>query len=446
MMTIHRWDKERKLTVVKGSPLEVLERCRFRLQGGQVLELEEEDRERLELENARMAGAGLRVLGLAFYWGRVKKHELDHPEGCSLIWAGLVGLADPLRPGAKEMIAELHQAGVRTAVITGDQSLTAYHIGEELGLSGDDPLITMDAINLKGMSRASLTGVATRAHIFARLSPTQKLEIIQAYQNAGLRVAMVGDGFNDVLALKVADVGIAMGREGADLARHTADLVLEDDDIRKVTAAIAEGRSFYENLRKSIRFLIVNNKLDVASELLSRSGLMEREAAAWQPLWTNLACLSLAMDPPNPEIMEREYTVPEKRLLSGQGWGDTTPDGLALMGGAGGAGSLRSLALWYGSGDRAFVPAKFGDQPVAICRYLPGSGGSGDLKKTTQSDAAHHARIGNGQFPDPVSCLRSGRRLGGVLFQVGGPAGRRAGRFAFQGLLGPSLFQNPGWG
>jgi Ca2+-transporting ATPase len=351
MVTIHRWDDKRKLTVVKGNPLEVLERCRFNLQDGQVLELEEEDRERLELENARMAGAGLRVLGLAFYWGRVKKHELDHPEGCSLIWAGLVGLADPLRPGAKEMIAQLHKAGIRTAVITGDQSLTAFHIGEELGLSGDDPLITMDAINLKGMSRASLTGVATQAHIFARLNPTQKLEIIQAYQSAGLRVAMVGDGFNDVLALKVADVGMAMGREGADLARHTADLVLEDDDIRKVTAAIADGRSFYENLRKSIRFLIVNNRVDLASELLSHRCLLEREAGAWQPLWTNLACLSLAMDPPEPEIMEGEYAVPEKGLLSGQEWGETTPDVLALMAGAGGPGAYGLVR--YGTGQDA---------------------------------------------------------------------------------------------
>jgi Ca2+-transporting ATPase len=351
MMTIHRWDKGRKLTVVKGSPLEVLELCRFFRQGGQTLEMAEEDRERIELENSRMAGVGLRVLGVAYDWGRVKKQDLDHPESGSLTWAGLVGLADPLRPGAREMIAELHRAGIRTAVITGDQSLTAYHIGEELGLSGDEPLIILDALNLKGMSRAGLTGVATRAHIFASLSPTQKLQIIQAYQNAGLRVAMVGDGFNDVLALKVADVGMAMGREGADLARHTADLVLEDDDIRKVTAAIADGRSFSENLRKSIRFLMVNNRVDIASQLLSRSGLREREAGAWQPLWTNLACLSLAMDPPDPEIMEREYTVPEKGLLSGQEWGSTTPDVLALMGGAGGAGAYGLVR--YGTGQEA---------------------------------------------------------------------------------------------
>ncbi len=351
MMTIHRWDEERKLTVVKGSPLEVLERCRFRFQDGETLNLEEEDRERIELENSRMAGQGLRVLGVAFYWGRVKKRDLDHPESGSLVWSGLVGLADPIRPGAREMIAELQRAGIRTTVITGDQNLTANHIGQELSLSGEEPLVILDSLNLKGLNRASLMGVATRAHIFARLSPTQKLEIIQAYQSAGLKVAMVGDGFNDVLALKVADVGMAMGREGADLARHTADLVLEDDDIRKVPAAIADGRSFYENLRKSIRFLVVNNQVDIASELLSRSGSMGREAGVWQPLWTNLACLSLAMDPPDPEIMEKEYSVPEKGLLSGREWGDTIPEGLAMMAGAGGPGAYGLLR--YGTGREA---------------------------------------------------------------------------------------------
>ncbi len=321
MLTIHRWDERRKLTVVKGSPLEVLELCRFFRRGGERLELAEEDRERLERENSRMAGAGLRVLGVAYDWGRVKKQDLDHPESGRLIWAGLVGLADPLRPGAREMIAELHRAGIRTAVITGDQSLTAYRIGEELGLSGDDPLIVLDALNLKGMSRAGLTGVATRVHVFARLSPTQKLQIIQAYQNAGLSVAMVGDGFNDVLALKVADVGMAMGREGADLARQSADLVLEDDDIRKVTAAIADGRSFYENLRKSIRFLVVNNRVDLASQLLSGSGLLEREAGAWQPLWTNLACLSLALDPPNRRLWKGNIPFRRKGCFPGRNGG-----------------------------------------------------------------------------------------------------------------------------
>lgn len=343
MVTIHRWDEERRLTVVKGSPLEVLERCLFRRQAGETLDLTEDDRERIELENSRMAGAGLRVLGLAYYWGRVKKQDLDRPEAGRLVWSGLVGLADPLRPGAREMIAELHRAGIRTTVITGDQSLTAYHIGEELGLTRGEPLVTLDALTLKGLNREALQGLVGQTHIFARLSPTQKLQIIQAYQGAGLHVAMVGDGYNDVLALKVADVGLALGREGADLARQTADLVLEDDDLLKVAAALAVGRSFYENLRKSFRYLLVNGQVDLAAELLARGGFPGGGAGAWQPMWTNLACLSLAMDPPDPGIMEGKYPFAEKGLLAGQELGETLPEGLALLAGAGGAGTCGLL-------------------------------------------------------------------------------------------------------
>jgi Ca2+-transporting ATPase len=343
MVTIHRWDEERRLTVVKGSPLEVLERCRFQRREGEILDLTEEGRERIELENSRMAGGGLRVLGLAYYWGRVKKHELDHPEAGRLVWAGLVGLADPLRPGARELIAELHRAGIRTTVITGDQSLTAYHIGEALGLTGGGPLVTLDALSLKGLNREAMRGLVGQAHVFARLSPTEKLAVIQAYQGAGLHVAMVGDGYNDVLALKVADVGLALGREGADLARQTADLVLEDDDLRKVTAALALGRSFYENLRKSVRYLMVNGQVDLAAELLSRGGFSGGAAGPWQPLWTNLACLALALDPPDPGIMEGEYPVAEKGLLAGQKLGETLPEGVALLAGAGGAGACGLL-------------------------------------------------------------------------------------------------------
>jgi Ca2+-transporting ATPase len=338
------------LTVVKGSPAEVLERCLFRRQAGEILELTEEEREYIERENSQMAGAGLRVLGLAYYWGRVKKHELDRPEAGRLVWAGLVGLADPLRPGTREMIAELHRAGIRTTVITGDQSLTAYRIGEELGLAGGEPLVTLDALTLKGLNRETLRGLVGRAHIIARLSPAQKLQVIQAYQSAGVGVAMVGDGFNDVLALKVADVGLAMGREGADLARHAADLLLEDDDIRKVPSAIALGRSFYENLHKSFHYLLVTGQVDLAAELLSRGGFPGWESGAWQPLWTNLACLSLALDPSDPGIMERPYPFPEKGLLAGQGWSETVPDGLALLAGAGGVGTYGRLRHGTGGG------------------------------------------------------------------------------------------------
>ena len=220
MVTIHHWTQDRQLAVMKGSPHEVLQRCAFCHRNGKRLRLGEAERSRIEAENFRMSGAGLRVLGVAYQWDPQPDVEAFGAETGRMVWAGLIGLSDPVRRGARELVQGLHRAGIRTAVITGDQSLTAHHIGEELGLSGDEPLRILDAMDLRSSHPEGLRSVVTRTHVFARLSPTQKLQIIQAYQSAGQSVVMVGDGFNDVLALKVADVGIAMGREGAELARQ----------------------------------------------------------------------------------------------------------------------------------------------------------------------------------------------------------------------------------
>jgi Ca2+-transporting ATPase len=297
MVTIHRWTPHRELAVMKGSPHEVLQRCAFRQQDGKCRPLSEPERSRIEAENFRMSGAGLRVLGVAYQWDPHPDVEAFGAETGRLVWGGLIGLSDPVRRGAREVVQGLHRAGIRTAVITGDQSLTAQHIGEELGLAGDEPLRILDAMDLGGGHPGGLRSVVTRTHVFARLSPTQKLQIIQAYQSAGLSVVMVGDGFNDVLALKVADVGIAMGREGAELARRTADLVLEDDNLENVLRAIDGGRTFYGNMRRSLLFLLSSAHMDVLSDLLARSGLGGLGPSPLQSVWSNLACLALAIEP-----------------------------------------------------------------------------------------------------------------------------------------------------
>jgi Ca2+-transporting ATPase len=182
-------------------------------------------------------------------------------------------------------------------VITGDQSLTAEHIGEELNLAGLERLRVLDAMNFRGLDAAAMKNIVTRTHIFARLNPTQKLQVIQAYQSAGIGVVMVGDGINDVLALKVADVGIAMGKDGTELARNAADLVLEDDDLRKVAHAIAAGRGFYKNIERSVRFLVTANQVDLAGDLIAQGMALGPGISPWQSVWTNLACLSLASEP-----------------------------------------------------------------------------------------------------------------------------------------------------
>jgi P-type Ca2+ transporter type 2C len=215
MVTVHRLSQGGRMTAVKGSPLEVLERCSFYQAHDHPTPLGEKERLGIEAANFRMAGNGLRVLGIAYFLDGKGDHDPGAViEGGRLVWSGLVGLEDPVRKGAKELIQALHRAGIKTAVITGDQSLTAQHIGEVLNLSGGEPLRVLDVTDLKGLDHAGLKTLVPRTHVFARLNPTQKLQIIQTYQNTGRGVVMVGDGINDVLALKVADVGIAMGKDG----------------------------------------------------------------------------------------------------------------------------------------------------------------------------------------------------------------------------------------
>lgn len=351
MITTHWWTDQATFVAVKGSPLEVLERCSHIYCEGAVIALGESDRDRIEIENSRMAGGGLRVLGTACRWqgGHAFQATLDDEPG--LTWVGLFGLEDPLREEAKPLIESLHRAGIKTTVITGDQSLTAYHIGEQLQLSGDEALTILDAIDLSRMGAVGLDGVVTRAHIFARLSPTQKLQVIQAYQSTGMNVMMVGDGFNDILALKVSDVGVAMGREGADLARQSADLVLEDDDLRAIMVAIAQGRAFYRNLRGSVRFLLTASQTGLLLELLAGAGLLNQGASVGDAFWTNLMCLSLAHQP---ALKDADPLMPpdgREGLLQGQELGDAVWDATGIVACAGAAGGYGLLS--YGSAEEA---------------------------------------------------------------------------------------------
>ena len=349
MATIHRWEQNRELAVMKGSPHEVLERCRFVQKQGRRRPLNASERSRIETENFRMSGTGLRVLGVAFQWDPQQEVESFSAGSGRLTWCGLIGLADPVRREARQVVQGLHRAGIRTVVITGDQSLTAHHIGEELGLAGSEPLRILDAVDLNTRSLEGLRSVVTRAHVFARLSPTQKLQIIQAYQSAGLSVVMVGDGFNDILALKVADVGIAMGREGAELARRTADLVLEDDDLENVLRAVVGGRAFYGNMHRSLLYMLGSTHMDVAADVAVRCGFGGQGPSPLQSVWSNLACLALAIEPSSADGGHRPTEA--EALITSKDMQAAAADASKVMAAAGVAAGY-GLAL-YGMGARA---------------------------------------------------------------------------------------------
>jgi Ca2+-transporting ATPase len=306
MVTVHRVHESEQLVAVKGNPTEVLELCDWQWREGRRLPLTEADRQALEEQNERMAGQALRVLGFAYRYRDEADRENLTPE--RLIWLGLMGMADPIRPGVKEVIANFHQAGIKTLMITGDQSPTAYAIGKELNLSQEESLKIVDSTQLADLKPEVMKGLCENVHIFARISPASKLQIVQALQQGGQVVAMTGDGINDTPALKAAEVGIAMGHTGTDVAREVADVVLEDDNLATTIVAVSQGRTIYNNIRKSVHFLLSTNLSEITVMLLANAGGLGQPLNAMQLLWLNLVTdifpgLALALEAPEPDVL-----------------------------------------------------------------------------------------------------------------------------------------------
>jgi Ca2+-transporting ATPase len=317
MSSVHRLNPHGRLVAVKGSPPEILDMCRWYLKGGMRLPLSDEDRLRIQTANERMAGEALRVLGAAY----------SHAEGDAseairdgLIWLGLVGMIDPIRPGAQEVIETFHRAGIDTVMITGDQSQTAYAIGRALNLGRDGRLEILDSTHLSQLDAGMMQALSTRVQIFARVSPAHKLQIVQALQRAGRVVAMTGDGINDGPALKAADIGVAMGDAGTDVAREVADMILEDDSLETMIVAIGEGRRIYNNIRKSVHFLLSTNASEILVMFTALAGGLGQPLNALQLLWINLItdiapALALALEPAEPDVLSRPPRNPDESII-----------------------------------------------------------------------------------------------------------------------------------
>jgi Ca2+-transporting ATPase len=319
MATLHTGVNGKRFLAVKGNPVEVLAMCDAQLVGGQRLPVSEPDIARIELENERMAGDALRVLGFACRW----TDETEVPEQLSgLTWLGLVGMADPLRSGMRELVARFQGAGIETIMLTGDQSPTAYAIGKALGLSREAPLEILDSTSLTDIAPEALKGLSQRVHVFARVSPAHKLQIVRALQNAGKVVAMTGDGINDGPALKAADIGIAMGRSGTDVAREVADVVLQDDNLETMILAVGHGRTIYDNIRKSLHFILSTNFSEIMVMFTAGALGIGYPLGAMQLLWINLISdvfpgLALAMEAPEPGILDRPPRDRQESIIKG---------------------------------------------------------------------------------------------------------------------------------
>ncbi len=257
MATFHRLE-DGFLVAVKGAPEAVLDVCTRVLEDGEETELDDAGREVWVKRNEALAGDGLRVLAVA----EKRAARADEAPYAGLTLLGLVGLYDPPRESVKEAIRTCQEAGIRVVMVTGDQSATAANIARAIGIVGaDDESAPMGGHELGDLGEGDPER-AEKVHetaVFARVSPEQKLSLVGAYQDRGEVVGMTGDGVNDAPALKKADIGIAMGRRGTEVARETSDIVLKDDAFETIVTAIDQGRAIFENIRRFIVFLLSGN-------------------------------------------------------------------------------------------------------------------------------------------------------------------------------------------
>lgn len=302
---------------VKGSPAEVLALCREWQCGGERRPLTRRLRQAILARNEDLAGEALRVLGVAH--GHGGSGTAETPDG--LVWLGLIGMEDIIRPGTPALMAQFHAAGIETVMITGDQSATAYSVGRRLGLNHRRPLEILDAVRLDSLEPELLAGIVEDTTIFARVSPAHKLRIVQALQKGGRVIAMTGDGINDGPALKAADVGVAMGRQGAEVARSVADVVLQDDNLETMITAVEQGRTIYSNIRKSLRFLLSTNLSEIELMLATTTLGFGEALNPMQLLWINLVtdvfpALALALEPPERDVLKQPPRDPRQPIIS----------------------------------------------------------------------------------------------------------------------------------
>lgn len=290
---------------VKGSPEDVVIRCISERVAGEERPLTEERRAALLAENERFASEGLRVLAAASGRGRIGDNS-PH----DLTYLGLAGLADPVKREAAEAIDLFHRAGIRTIMMTGDQQGTALAVAQELALSRTGVLRMSSGPEIAHLDQEALGELALNTSVFARVSPADKLRIVEALQAKGRRVAMLGDGVNDGPALRAASVGVAVGEKATSVAREVAALVLAEDDLRELARAIARGRSTQDNVRNSIRFFFSTNLSEILVMLAETLHGRGEGETPMELFWLNLVtdilpALGLALAEPRGDVMAR---------------------------------------------------------------------------------------------------------------------------------------------
>jgi len=305
---------ERIQVFVKGAPERILDMC----SDGQLTTGNRSNREQVALE---MASRGFRVIAVATgeVVGVLTRNEVPpQPKGLRLL--GFLGMIDPLRAGAREAVAECQKAGVLVSMITGDHRITALAIARDLGLATrEDQVVT--ASDLEGKTSEQLGAMVKDVRVFARVTPRQKLQIVEAARKAGHFVAVTGDGVNDAPALQAANIGVAMGKAGTDVAREAADLVISDDNFRSIVGGIEEGRIAYDNIRKVIYLLLSMGAAELLMVLLAVLSGLPIPLLPVQLLWLNLVTngiqgVALVFEPGEGDSLKRKPRSPDEPIFN----------------------------------------------------------------------------------------------------------------------------------
>lgn len=320
MTTIHKYGNGYRI-ITKGAPDVLLKRCSNCYSGGQVVPIFSK-KDDINEQNNQMAEKALRVIAVA-YKDVEKLPEMQEMEK-DLIFCGLIGMIDPPREGVKEAVRTCRRAGIKTVMITGDHLQTAKAIAKELGIlkRGD---LAIDGETLERMSQHELEQNIMDYSVFARVSPEHKVRIVKAFQSTGAVVAMTGDGVNDAPALKNADIGIAMGKGGTDVAKNAADMILLDDNFVTIVEAVKQGRNIYDNIKKAIHFLISTNIGEIVTIFFGLVLGIKSPLLAIQLLWINLVtdslpAIALGLEKEEENIMSRLPRNPKKNLFADGLW------------------------------------------------------------------------------------------------------------------------------
>ena len=342
------------VALAKGAPREIMALCDRTMHAGDVSPLDDEARDRAVARNLEMADHGLRVMALAAK--RLPEGYSDDDLRRGFVWYGLVGLVDPIRADVPAAVRALHRAGVRTIMITGDQARTAVAVARQLGLSRRGSFRVIEGTEFADLPPDERRNAVRDVDIFARVPPELKLAVVRALQESGEIVAMTGDGVNDAAALRAADVGVAMGESGTELARELADVVLSTDDFARFVDAVEEGRLVRANVRRVLHYLLATNASEVWVVTTATAAGLPVPLSPLQLLWLNVIsdvgpAIGLATEGPPADLMAQPPRDPKEPIVSGRLWRQIGAESAAISLGA--LGAYGAGLLLHGGGPTA---------------------------------------------------------------------------------------------